>query len=115
MPVNVSSLELYAEAIQFFKGACFPLYFRLHFSTEIGINTYFSGHKPTITSKERFYDKNEDQGPDEWTDTSMDWTRTDTSMDQGPSFRSMTKQDYLNLYGYFLHLLALIFCSAKKS
>ncbi len=52
---------------------------------------WWAGHEPTITSKEKFYDKNEDQGPDESTDTSMDWTRTDTSMDQGPSFRSMTK------------------------
>jgi hypothetical protein len=63
---------------------------------------WWAGNKPTITSKEKFYDKNEDQGPDEWTDTSMDWTRTDTSMDQGPSFRSMTKQDYLSLYGEIL-------------
>ena len=44
------------------------------------------------------------EGPDDWTDTSMDWTRTDTSLDQGsgkkgPSFRNMTKQDYLSLYG----------------
>ena len=78
--------------------------FSRHARSENSVNTVetnciLAGNKATITSKERFYDKNEDQGPDEWTDTSMDWTRTDTSMDQGPSFRSMTKQDYLSLYG----------------
>mmetsp|Transcript_32326 Transcript_32326/g.86190 ORF Transcript_32326/g.86190 Transcript_32326/m.86190 type:complete len:129 (-) Transcript_32326:13-399(-) len=65
-----------------------------------------TGKKHGINSKERFYDKNEEQGPDEWTDTSMDFTRTDTSMDQGPSFRTMTKQDYLNLYDGIHSLLA---------
>ncbi len=56
----------------------------------------------------------DDQGPDEWTDTSMDWTRTDTSIDQssaggkkGPSFRTMTKQDYLSLYGIFCFISVL--------
>ena len=47
------------------------------------------------------------EGPDDWTDTSLDWTRTDTSFDnsgerkKGPSFRNMTKQDYLSLYGRY--------------
>ena len=47
------------------------------------------------------------EGPDDWTDTSIDWTRTDTSFEnsgersgrKGPSFRNMTKQDCLSLYG----------------
>jgi hypothetical protein len=61
-----------------------------------------------VESKDSFKEGVKDmkvEGPDEWTDTSMDWTRTDTSFDnggerkKGPSFRNMTKQDYLSLYG----------------
>jgi hypothetical protein len=52
------------------------------------------------------------EGPDEWTDTSMDWSKTDTSLDRSagggkkPSFRNMSKQDYLSLYGNFVHIFS---------
>jgi hypothetical protein len=61
------------------------------------------------------------EGPDEWTDTSMDWSRTDTSLDRSagggkkPSFRNMSKQDYLSLYGNFINQIGLmVFFKPRK-